>query len=181
VPEGYGLSDGDELTMSADDNSQTMTVSVADLSKSEIFVTPNDLDALFPDVPMTGAWARLDDDVDVKTVMGDISDSVPSGESVSIEGGASERATYLTLVDQMLLIATALLGVAVIIAIVGVGNTLTLSVLERTRESGMLRAMGLTAGQLRETLAIEGVLIALVGGVIGLVAGAVYGWIGAVT
>ncbi|HWV24043.1 MAG TPA: FtsX-like permease family protein [Thermomicrobiales bacterium] len=181
LAKSYGLEDGDVVTLSRETRSIEFVVKTVTLFDWEVYVTLDDAKELSADLPVTGAWIRLDDDASVQTVIREISDGIPAGESVAIHGGASDRATYLSLVDQLLLITTALLGVAVIIAIVGVGNTLTLSVLERTRESGMLRAMGLTAGQLRETLAIEGVLIAFVGGLIGLAAGAVYGWIGAMT
>lgn len=181
MAESYGLSDGSGLTLAYEVRVLELSVRTVQLPDWEVYVTSGDMERLAPETPVTGAWLRLEDDADVKEVVRTISDSIPEGESVSIHGGASDRATYLELVDQMLLITTGLLGVAVVIAIVGVGNTLTLSVLERTRESGMLRAMGLTAAQLRGTLAIEGVMISFVGGLIGLVAGSIYGWLGAIT
>ena len=60
-------------------------------------------------------------------------------------------------------------------------NTLSLSVIERRRESATLRALGLTRRQLRGSLAIEGMLIAGVGAVLGAVLGTLYGWAGAAT
>lgn len=68
---------------------------------------------------------------------------------------------------------------AVLIALIGVANTLSLSVLERTRENSLLRALGLTKGQLRGMLALEAALVAGVAAVIGAVLGSVYGWLGA--
>ncbi len=65
-----------------------------------------------------------------------------------------------------------LLGLAIIIAVVGIVNTLALSVLERTRELGLLRAVGMTRGQTREMVAWESVIIALLGAVLGLAVGA---------
>jgi len=65
-----------------------------------------------------------------------------------------------------------LLGLAIIIAVVGIINTLALSVLERTRELGLLRAVGMTRGQTREMVAWESVIIALLGAVLGLAVGA---------
>ena len=62
-------------------------------------------------------------------------------------------------------IVVGLLAVAVVIALIGVANTLSLSVIERTRENAMLRAIGLWKAQLRAMLAIEGMLIAGVGAV----------------
>jgi putative ABC transport system permease protein len=64
-----------------------------------------------------------------------------------------------------------LLGLAIIIAVVGIINTLALSVLERTRELGLLRAVGMTRGQTREMVAWESVIIALLGAVLGLAVG----------
>jgi putative ABC transport system permease protein len=65
-----------------------------------------------------------------------------------------------------------LLGLAIVIAVVGIVNTLALSVLERTRELGLLRAVGMTRGQVREMVAWESVIIALLGAVLGLCVGA---------
>ncbi len=66
-----------------------------------------------------------------------------------------------------------------LIALVGVANTLSLSVIERTRESATLRAIGMTRGQLRASLAVEALLIALVSGVSGILLGTLFGWLGA--
>ncbi|WFE99412.1 FtsX-like permease family protein [Micromonospora sp. WMMD964] len=74
-------------------------------------------------------------------------------------------------VDMLLVFVTALLGLAVVIALVGVANTLSLSVVERTRENAVLRAVGLTRGRLRGVLAVEAVLMALVGAVLGVALG----------
>jgi putative ABC transport system permease protein len=69
----------------------------------------------------------------------------------------------------------ALLALAVVIGILGVVNTLALSVIERTREIGLLRALGLTRRQLRTVIRVESALIALVGGVLGIGGGYLLG------
>ncbi|MFG2164351.1 ABC transporter permease [Micromonospora chersina] len=74
-------------------------------------------------------------------------------------------------VDLVLGFVTALLGLAVVIALVGVANTLTLSVVERTRENAVLRAVGLSRGGMRAVLAVEAVLTALVGTLLGIALG----------
>ncbi|SCL45459.1 putative ABC transport system permease protein [Micromonospora citrea] len=71
-------------------------------------------------------------------------------------------------IDMLLAFVTALLGLAVVIALVGVANTLSLSVVERTRENAVLRAVGLTRGRMRAMLAVEAVLMALVGALLGV-------------
>ena len=74
----------------------------------------------------------------------------------------------------------ALLAVAVLIALVGIGNTLGLSVLERRQESGLLRALGLTRGQLRASLGWEALLLAGVATSVGVLLGSGYGLAGVV-
>jgi putative ABC transport system permease protein len=69
-----------------------------------------------------------------------------------------------------------LLGVAVVIAIFGITNTLSLSVLERTREIGLLRAVGMSRGQLRRSITWESALIAVLGATIGMGLGLFFAW-----
>jgi predicted lysophospholipase L1 biosynthesis ABC-type transport system permease subunit len=77
--------------------------------------------------------------------------------------------------DQVLRRLYALLALAVVIGILGVVNTLALSVLERTREIGLLRAIGLTRRELRMVIRIESALIAMVGGALGIAGGYLLG------
>ncbi|MEU2541021.1 ABC transporter permease [Streptomyces iakyrus] len=90
-----------------------------------------------------------------------------------------DLADYKRLVqDQiavLLYLVYALLGLAIIIAVLGVVNTLALSVVERTREIGLLRAIGLARRQLRRMIRLESVVIAVFGAVLGLVLGLVWG------
>lgn len=72
-----------------------------------------------------------------------------------------------------------LLAMSVLIALVGVGDTLALSVHERRRESALLRALGVTRGQVKGMLALEGLLLAGVGTVLGVPLGVAYGLAGA--
>ena len=70
-----------------------------------------------------------------------------------------------------------MLGMAVVISLFGIVNTLALSVFERTREIGMLRAVGMTRRQLRRVVRYESVITAVIGGVLGIVVGLAFGWI----
>lgn len=97
---------------------------------------------------------------------------------VNIGGPVMERQTWGSMVDMMLKLLVALLAVAVIIAVIGVANTLSLSVIERTKESATLRAIGMTRGQLRASLCIEALLIAVVASIVGMVLGTLFGWAG---
>lgn len=181
VADGHGIVDGEAVILEGETGVVERRAVVVDSVWFEVYVTPSTYEATVGTARPNGAWLRLDDSADVQHVSKAVGEVMPNGVSYTVGGSAIERRLYLDLIDNVLLGATALTGAAVLIAIVGVGNTLTLSVLERRRESGMLRAMGLTGRQLKRSLAIEGVLISLVGAAIGLVAGTIYGWIGAMT
>ncbi len=77
-----------------------------------------------------------------------------------------------SLVDNLLIFVTVMLLLAVIIAFLGIVNTLALSVFERTRELGLLRAVGMTRGQVRAMVRWESVVISLIGAVAGAALGA---------
>jgi len=79
-------------------------------------------------------------------------------------------------IDQLLTLIYALLGLAVIIALIGIANTLALSIYERTRELGLLRAVGMSRSQLKSVVRWESVIIALLGTVLGLIIGLFFGW-----
>ncbi len=79
-------------------------------------------------------------------------------------------------INQMVNLIYALLVLAIIIALIGIANTLALSTFERTRELGLLRAVGMTRGQLRSTVRSESLIISMFGAVEGLVVGILFGW-----
>ena len=97
---------------------------------------------------------------------------------VQVTGPIAERATWESSIDAMMALLVGLIAVAVLIALVGVANTPSLSVIERTRESATLRAIGMTRSQLRRSLAVEALLLSLVAGVVGVIVGTLFGWLG---
>jgi putative ABC transport system permease protein len=79
-------------------------------------------------------------------------------------------------VKRFLVPMTALLGLSVVIALLGIANTLALSVHERTRELGLLRAIGMARGQLRSMVRSEAVIIAALGSLLGVILAVFSGW-----
>lgn len=79
-------------------------------------------------------------------------------------------------IDQLLTIIYALLGLALVIAVLGIVNTLALSVIERRTEIGMLRAIGMQRRQIRRTINLESTQIAVFGALIGAAVGVYLGW-----
>ncbi|WP_314254491.1 ABC transporter permease [Streptomyces sp. DSM 40907] len=92
----------------------------------------------------------------------------------SVRNRADYKQALQDQVGQLLNMVYGLLGLAIIVAVLGVVNTLALSVVERTREIGLMRAIGLSRRQLRRMIRLESVVIALFGAVLGLGLG--MGW-----
>ncbi|GAA5062513.1 putative ABC transport system permease protein [Thermocatellispora tengchongensis] len=93
-----------------------------------------------------------------------------------VSSAAEVRGEFDQALDMMLMIVTGLLGLAILISLLGIANTLSLSVHERTRESALLRALGLTRPQLRGMLTVEALVLGLIGALVGVVLGIVFGW-----
>lgn len=96
--------------------------------------------------------------------------------TVQVMSSTEVRSAFDESLDMMLMIITGLLGLAIVISLLGIANTLSLSVHERTRESALLRALGLTRPQLRRMLSIEALVLGLIGALVGVVLGISFGW-----
>ncbi|MGN8245681.1 ABC transporter permease [Cellulomonas soli] len=174
------LVDGDLSTLTGEAGSAALTVLRPGIGGSDVLVTPSTLASLDAAPRSSTVWVSLDGTRSAVDVIQDVTDAFP-GTALQVDSGAVEREQYTQVIDTLLAVVVGLLAVAVVIALIGVANTLSLSVIERRRESATLRAIGLTRRQLRATLAVEGVLIAGVGAVLGMGLGVVYGWAGAAT
>ena len=96
--------------------------------------------------------------------------------AVLVQDQGEYRDAVASQIDQLLALVTALLAMALIIAVLGIMNTLALSIHERTREIGLLRAVGMTRRQVRRMVRLESVTVALLGATVGLVLGTIFGW-----
>jgi putative ABC transport system permease protein len=96
--------------------------------------------------------------------------------SVNIEDQAEFRVSQGKQINQLLGLITALLSLALLIAVFGIVNTMALSVHERTREIGLLRAVGLSRRQARSMVRWESIIIAVFGAVLGTAVGIFFGW-----
>ncbi|GHH50966.1 ABC transporter permease [Lentzea cavernae] len=120
---------------------------------------------------------KLAPGTDITAARADLERFIATSPVAVLDSAAETKAELNAQIDQILLFIWALVGLALIIALFGIANTLTLSVLERTRESALLRALGLTRGQLRQMLVVESILMALIGAVVGVLLGAGFGWL----
>ncbi len=96
--------------------------------------------------------------------------------NVEVQSQTQFKAQQKDQIDQLLGFVYVLLALAVLIAVLGIVNTLALSVFERTREIGLLRAVGMSRRQLRRMVRLESVVIAVFGALLGVGLGVVFGW-----
>jgi len=97
--------------------------------------------------------------------------------NVDVRDQTEFKETQKDQINQALGLVSALLGLAIVIALLGIVNTLALSVFERTRELGLLRAVGMSRRQVRSMIRGESVIIAVIGAVLGLAIGVLFGWV----
>ena len=100
---------------------------------------------------------------------------------VEVHDQAEYRQGRATQIDSLLAVINVFLILALLIAVMGFSNTMALSVFERTREIGLLRAVGMGRWQIRSAILLEGSIVAVFGGLIGVVTGVVTGSIAALS
>lgn len=123
------------------------------------------------------ALARLADDADGAQVQ-QLAGAIEAAGGEPDPAGAVTRASTNQIITVALLVTLVMLAAAVVIAVIGVGNTLSLAVIERRRESALLRALGMSRAALGAMVSIEAVLMALVALILGTGLGVFFGWAG---
>ncbi|MBK9739970.1 MAG: ABC transporter permease [Actinobacteria bacterium] len=116
-------------------------------------------------------YAKAVDGADLTTVQADVTAALAAFPTVQVQSQAEFKEQITSGVNQILLVMVMLLSLAILIAILGIVNTLVLSVVERTREIGMLRAVGALRRQIRSMVVLEALVIAVYGAVVGLLLG----------
>jgi putative ABC transport system permease protein len=121
------------------------------------------------------AFARLADGVDPAEGRRALDEVLVDHPQVKLDDRAGYQADQEAQFDSVLIAVNGLLGLALLIALLGIANTLALSVLERTREIGLLRAVGMRRRQTRRMILAESALVAVFGAVLGVALGLVFG------
>ena len=175
----YGMSAGDRLTLGWPGGGQrelTVTGVYRESSLVSGVLVPEPVALPRLEEPDAyRAFVALAPDADQAAVRAGLEQAVADRPGLVVRSRSEYLEAELRGADLVLSVLYALLGLALAIGLLGVVNTLVLSVMERTREIGLLRALGLTRGQLRAMIRIESALIALTGGVLGIGGGCLLG------
>jgi putative ABC transport system permease protein len=120
-----------------------------------------------------------DPDADLEQVQDEI-DEAAANYPVKVENREEFKDSTRAQINSLLIVIQVFLAIALLIAGFGIANTLALSVFERTRELGLLRAVGMTRGQAKRMIRGEAVIVSIFGGLLGVALGIVFGVAGAI-
>src|SRR5690606_35920872 len=121
------------------------------------------------------AFAKLAPGVSPEDARAALDGVLADHPQVKLDDRAAYQASQEEEFDSVLIAVNGLLGLALFIALLGIANTLALSVLERTREIGLLRAVGMLRRQVRVMVIVESALVAVFGAVLGVAVGLAFG------
>lgn len=171
---------------------------VVDMTSVDGQKVPVTVTSIYQDSPLVGQWMISDEvyqkvtpsivrsdivvlvgaspGTDLDTLRTDLEAATKPFVVVQVQDREEFKGSQSQQIDTLLAVLYGLLALAVVIAILGIINTLALSVVERRREIGMLRAVGMQRPQVRRTIYLESMLIALFGAIVGLALGIAFGW-----
>ncbi|NLY37288.1 MAG: FtsX-like permease family protein, partial [Tissierellia bacterium] len=169
--EKYGVEIADVITLKTKEGQRSFAVAavVLDFSNQGLVVTGNisDLEKYYKIEDVNTFYVNAKDNVKISDAIEEIKQYQKEYQLV-IESNSAIKERVEVLMGQVFSMFDILGILAVLVAALGVFNTLSMSVLERTREIGMLRTMGMTRGQVVKMILAEAGLLGLIGGLLGL-------------
>jgi len=170
--ESFAVGDTITLTGAASEQSLEITGFASDAIGNDFLVNWETGEALLGDLEIVQISIKVADGYEPEEVQDAITEALSAEYPLVTVFATSEITSIVSgLVDFFLNVITVMLGAALVIAILGVMNTLLLSVTERTREIGLLRAVGVRRGSIWRMVTLEAVVMALFGTVIGMILG----------
>lgn len=178
--EDHDLEIGDEMVVTVPGGDRA-TLEVQALSDDLTLlgwftITRDTYASLVPELLDIQVFGTVDDGADLDTVLTRVEAAIaetPSMEVLDRDGFIGDLSAQIT---SFVTVIYALLVLSIIIALIGIANTLSLSINERTRELGLLRAVGMNRGQMRSAIRWEAVLISVLGAIVGIALGLLLSW-----
>ena len=171
---GNGITTGSKLTLLADDETRVEAVARVVPQSSLTAASPALVKKVSPTAQQV-LLVKLAAGADPAEVTGALTSALADHPDLQIASAQIEKQMVAMIFNTLLLVVLGLLGVSVLISLVGVGNTLGLSVLERGRETALLRALGLDRGAVSRMLGGEALLLGGVASLAGIALGIGYG------
>lgn len=172
--------DGQSATVRLGDQNLDLTIETSfDVPAGTALVSGTDAKTLegSGDSAAEQTWAKIADDASTSQIEALTSELDAVGASADATA-AQYRAEFASLFQVALSVVLGLLAAAVVIAVIGVSNTLTLSVIERRREGALLRALGFTRAAMSRMITIESLLMTVIALIVGAGVGTFFGWVG---
>lgn len=176
-----GLRTGDAFTVTTNRGNRSTFTVLGEYRDPVLFtgITVSDAaaDALeIPPDPSVGV-VRFEPGADPAAAQEAVADRIAAEfPVVEVRSNAEFKEEFEGQIDQILALLYALLAISLVISLFGIVNALVLAIYERTREIGMLRAIGTTRGQMRAMVGYESVITAVIGGVLGIAIGVLFAW-----
>ncbi|WP_166827495.1 ABC transporter permease [Brevibacterium limosum] len=186
-PRSVGLDDADSdvdgqtATVRLGDQDLDLTIETSfDVPAGTALVSGGDaktLEAAAGDDVAEQTWAKIADDASSSQIEA-LTSELDAVGAAGDAAAAQYRAEFASMFQVALSVVLGLLAAAVVIAVIGVSNTLTLSVIERRREGALLRALGFTRAAMSRMITIESLLMTLIALIVGAGVGTFFGWVG---
>lgn len=177
IAEKYDLSPGDTVSLRTRSGFKDFNIAavVVDFYNQGMVIQGswNDLRRHFRVNEANTFLIKVDPDKEAETVLAAIDDLYGKRYKLSFETNQAIRSRALTLMDQAFSMFDVLALIAIVVGALGVINTLTMSVIERNQEIGMLRAIGFTRSQVVKMVMAEAAQMGVIGGVLGILTGVV--------
>jgi putative ABC transport system permease protein len=182
LADSTGLATGDRFTVTTNRGESASFTVLGEYRDPVLFtgitVSAAAADGLdIPGDPSVGV-VLFDEGADGDAVKQEITDRMDADfPTVQVQSNAEFKEEFEGQIDQLLALLYALLAISLIISLFGIVNALVLSIYERTREIGMLRAIGTTRRQMRAIVRYESIITAVIGGVLGIGIGILFAWV----
>ena len=173
VGEIYDIPDGAAVTLTGPAGSATLTARVREGWGAA--VTPATAERLNGAAPTNAMmWVRAKGEGPTQALESAVRQAT-RGQDLMVNDSAQGRDAFSDALNQIMLLTCLVMGAALIISLTGLANITDVSVLERTREIGVLRATGADRSQIRRLIITETILLAVIGGTLGIIAGTALG------
>jgi len=179
LSEKYDLNAGDQIWLKTKSGPKAFNVAevIVDFYNRGLVITGNyhDLNRYFRSDDVSMILIKTENNIEPGEVINTIENTFGKRYQLSMESNTDIRESIFTLMNQAFSLFDVMAVLAVMIASLGIMNTLTMNIMERTQEIGMLRAIGMTRGQVIKMVLAESGLMGAIGGLIGLAFGIMLG------